>query len=223
MDCLRFQSIFPGWINLGVKLLAVNIVSIPDRDYRIKQAFTNLLYSLQVWAIRHKRLRTVSEVSIPDRDYCLPICCEASFATTNLDITLFSQKIKFLFTKMNCLLILNSIKLCYHHDQVWLQRLSTGTETRWTIFYPSDAHCFLISSQKPPAKQFNWRFSYMENHKQLELFDLRSYTSNQPSLIHGQEQQIKETRSCIEYKQLELDLFPQKSHKNPKQFVRLVA
>ncbi|WP_066376955.1 hypothetical protein [Anabaena sp. CA = ATCC 33047] len=223
MDWLRFQSILPSWINLRVKLLAVNLLLIPDRDYRIKQAFTNSLYSLQVWAIRHKRLRTVSEVSIPDRDYCLPICCEASFAATNPYLTLFYQEIKFFLIKMDCLLILNSIKLCYHHDQVWLQRLSAGTETRWTIFYSSDAHCFLISSQKPPATQFNWRFSYMENHKQLELFDLRPYTSNQPSLMNEQEQQVKETRSCNEYKQLELDLFPQKSHKNPKQFVRLVA
>lgn len=214
MDCLRFQSLLPSW---------VIVVSIPDRDYGIKQAFIVSFNSLQAWAVRHKRLRTVAEVSIPNRDYCLPVGCKASLSITKVYITLIFQKIKFYLINSNGLPILNSKKLCYYHHQVWLQRLSTGTETRWTIFYSSDVHCFLISSQKPPAKQLNWRFSYMENHKQLELFDLRLYTSNQPSLINEQEEQVKETRSCIEYKQMELDLFPQKSHEIPQRLVRLVA
>lgn len=223
MGCLRFQSLSPNWVNVVEKLSTVNVFSIPDRDYKIEQAFINLLHGLQAWAVRHKRLRTVSEVSIPNRDYCLPMCCEANFTITQLYFTLFPQKIKFILIRRNGLLLLNSNKLCYHHHQVWLQRLSTETETRRTIIYSSDAHCFLVFSQKPPTKQLNWRFSYMGNHKQLELFDLHLYTSKQPSMLDEREAQIKEARPCVEYEQLELDLFPKKSHKNPKQFMRLVA
>ncbi|MDZ8026927.1 MAG: hypothetical protein RMX97_19850 [Nostoc sp. DedQUE11] len=63
----------------------------------------------------------------------------------------------------------------------------------------------------------------MGNHKQLELFDLRLYTSKQPSVLDAREVQVKDTRPSVEYKQLELDLFPQKSHENHKHLVRLLA
>jgi len=63
----------------------------------------------------------------------------------------------------------------------------------------------------------------MENHKQLELFDLRAYTSEQPTAIDREEEQFEEVRQCIQYKQLELELFPQQSYKTPKEQVRLAA
>ncbi len=213
----------PSSVNVAEKLSTVNLISIPNRDYGIKQASINSLHSLQVWAVRHKRLRTVSEVSIPNRDYCSPIDCEESFTITKFRFYINLSKKKFIFIKLNSLLILNSYEVCYHHHHVWLQRLSAGTETRWTMIYSSDAHCFLVSSPKPPTKQLNWRFSYMGNHKQLELFDLRLYTSKQPSVLNAREVQVRETRPCVEYKQLELDLFPHKSHENPKHLVRLLA
>ncbi len=150
MDCLRF-SLLPSILgNLTGKHSIVNTVSIPNRGYRVKQAFVDLFSSLLIWAVRHKRLRTVAEVSIPNRGYSLPI---KSF---NSDCTLISQGIKSDARNLNGLLILFYKKLCYH-QLVWLQRLSAGTETGWTIFYSSDPQCFLISSQKPPSKQFNWR------------------------------------------------------------------
>jgi hypothetical protein len=63
----------------------------------------------------------------------------------------------------------------------------------------------------------------MGNHKQLELFDLRAYRSEQPAAIDCEEEQFEEVRQCIQYKQLELDLFPQQSYKTPKEQVRLAA
>jgi hypothetical protein len=148
MDCLRF-SLLPSILgNLTGKHSIVNTVSIPNRDYGVKQAFIDLFSSLLVWAVRHERLRTVAEVSIPNRGYSLPI------SLVNSDCTLISLRLG--ARNLNGLLILFSRKLCYH-QLVWLQRLSAGTETGWTIFYSSDPQCFLISSQKPPSKQFNWR------------------------------------------------------------------
>lgn len=150
MDCLKFPRLVSILGNLTGKRSIVNIFSIPYRDYEVKQACIDLLFSLLVWAVRHKRLRTVPEVSIPNRGYTLPI---KSF---NSDCTLISQGIKSDARNLKGLQILFSKKLCYH-QLVWLQRLSAGTETGWTIFYSSDPQCFLISSQKPPSKQFNWR------------------------------------------------------------------
>ena len=63
----------------------------------------------------------------------------------------------------------------------------------------------------------------MGNYEQLELFDLRAYTSEQPAAIDREEEQFEEVRQCIQYKQLELDLFPQQSYKTPKEQVRLAA
>lgn len=62
----------------------------------------------------------------------------------------------------------------------------------------------------------------MGNHRQLELFDLRPYTSKQPTAVDGDEEQLEEIRQCVEYEQLELDLFPQ-SYKTPTELVRLAA
>lgn len=128
-------------------------MSIPDRDYRVKQAVVNLFSNLLVWAVRHKRLRPVTEISIPDRGYLLPI------GLVNSDCTLLNSPTSGA-GKIYGLPILFSLKICYHQIQVWLQCLSAGTETRWTIFYSSDAHTFLISSQKPPIKLFTWRFTW---------------------------------------------------------------
>lgn len=63
----------------------------------------------------------------------------------------------------------------------------------------------------------------MENYVQLELFDLGLYTSEQSTAIDGETQQFEEVLPCVEYEQLELDLFPQPSYVIPKMFVRLAA
>lgn len=49
----------------------------------------------------------------------------------------------------------------------------------------------------------------MNDYEQLELFDLRPYTSEQVPVIEVEEQQVEEIFSSVEYEQLELDLFPQ--------------
>ena len=63
----------------------------------------------------------------------------------------------------------------------------------------------------------------MGNHKQLELFDLRHYTFKQPTAVDGDEEQVEEIRQCVEYEQMELDLFPQQSYETPTELVRLAA
>lgn len=63
----------------------------------------------------------------------------------------------------------------------------------------------------------------MENYIQLELFDLRLYTSEQPTVVDGEAEPFEEIQPCVEYRQLELDLFPQISYVRPKTFVRLAA
>jgi len=80
-----------------------------------------------------------------------------------------------------------------------------------------------FQGQKSPFKKYEWRFSYMGNHKQLELFDLRAYTSEQPAVIDSEEEHFDDVRQCVQYEQLELDLFPQLSYKAHKTQVRLAA
>lgn len=63
----------------------------------------------------------------------------------------------------------------------------------------------------------------MDDSVQLELFDLRHYTSEQSAAIESQEQLFKQTRQDVEYIQLELDLFPEQSQKIFLPFVRLAA
>ena len=63
----------------------------------------------------------------------------------------------------------------------------------------------------------------MESYKQLELFDLQPYTSKQPTAIDGEEELFEEIQECVEYKQLELNLFPQLSDETPTELVRLAA
>ena len=62
----------------------------------------------------------------------------------------------------------------------------------------------------------------MGNYEQLELFDLPPYTSKQTTAINVEGKQVDETQKRIEYKykQLELDLFPEASHKTHKELVK---
>ena len=46
------------------------------------------------------------------------------------------------------------------------------------------------------------------NHKQLELFDPRSYTSKQCAVFGSDEEWVEEICQYVEYRQLDLDLFP---------------
>jgi hypothetical protein len=59
--------------------------------------------------------------------------------------------------------------------------------------------------------------------EQLELFDLRPYTSSQLADKGNEVLQIVRVRSQIEYEQLELDLFPQQSEKALTEFTKLAA
>lgn len=63
----------------------------------------------------------------------------------------------------------------------------------------------------------------MDDSVQLELFDLRPYTSEQPAAIESQEQLFEQTQQDVDYRQLELDLFPEQAQKIFLPFVRLAA
>ena len=49
----------------------------------------------------------------------------------------------------------------------------------------------------------------MDASKQLELFDLSLYSQESMNIPEGEVVQIKPVQFSIEFKQLELDLFPQ--------------
>src|SRR4028119_1894475 len=105
----------------------------------------------------------------------------------------------------------------------WRQPSSAETEIRCDrCLHPSDANVPLLR-KKPSFTKTEWRFRYMESYKQLELFDLQPYTSKQPTAIDGEEELFEEIQQCVEYKQLELDLFPQLSDKTPIELLRLAA
>ena len=64
----------------------------------------------------------------------------------------------------------------------------------------------------------------MVSYKQLELFDLRPYTSKLPdqaATIDVEEKQFEEVSQPVEYEQLELNLFPEQSDSSPVEFVKL--
>lgn len=66
----------------------------------------------------------------------------------------------------------------------------------------------------------------MVSYKQLELFDLRPYTSKQPkqsAVVCIEEKQFEEVSQSVKYEQLELDLFPEQSEPNHVEFVKLAA
>jgi len=58
----------------------------------------------------------------------------------------------------------------------------------------------------------------ISQYKQLELFDLQAYTSKQIAVDDSKVMQMKaKQQEEIEYKQLELDLFPLKQSNNEKE------
>ncbi|HAA30108.1 MAG TPA: hypothetical protein DCE56_23505 [Cyanobacteria bacterium UBA8553] len=61
----------------------------------------------------------------------------------------------------------------------------------------------------------------MGNHEQLELFDLRPYTSKQLIAVNSEDEQLEETQQCIKYEQLKLDLFPEAPHEPHTEQVRM--
>jgi hypothetical protein len=87
----------------------------------------------------------------------------------------------------------------------------------------SDVTHTLVRQQASIHTEYQWRFQYMDNYVQLELFDLRAYTSEQASATDGEEEQIEAVSPCVEYKQLELDLFPQTSYTIPIEVLKLAA
>lgn len=81
---------------------------------------------------------------------------------------------------------------------------------------------------KATIRFYEWRINSM-NYKQLELFDLKPYTTNKPVckeriLINSVSRlDIKGISKPIKYKQLELDLFSQKSNLVEVEFLELAA
>ncbi len=63
----------------------------------------------------------------------------------------------------------------------------------------------------------------MNNYVQLELFDLRSYTSEQSSVTEEVTELVEEIQQLSNYKQLELDLFRQQFYKTPSELFILAA
>ncbi len=158
----------------------------------------------------------VAEVSIPKRDYELFRVLNARFLPSHTKDT--RKKFQNVLLSSDTELIFAVIPFLW-----WCQPLSPETEIRCDqCLHPSDVTVPLLR-KKPPFAKSEWRFRYMGNHKQLELFDLQPYTSEQPAAIDGEQERFEETRQGVEYKQLELDLFPQQSHQTPTELVRLAA
>jgi hypothetical protein len=219
MDLLGFQIIIRIYLN-SRRPIGLSTVSIPDRDFVNLQAFIGSYYSLQVWAGRQKRLSKTSEVSIPGRDLSLPIDLEVNLLFIVKHCTRFGCRDQISYS----LPTFNSNLLCYHSQQGWLQGLSKRTETRWTAFLLfSDVTYAFLWLKASIHNKYRWRFRQMEKYVQLELFDLRIYTSQQPTVVDSKDEQFEEIQSCVKYKQLELDLFPQPSYETCKQLVRLAA
>ncbi|MBL1201937.1 MAG: hypothetical protein FWK04_23470 [Nostoc sp. GBBB01] len=63
----------------------------------------------------------------------------------------------------------------------------------------------------------------MDNYVQLELFDLQSYTSEQPSLTEDVAELVEDFQQLSNYVQLELDLFAEQFYKTPLELFILAA
>ncbi|MGM3305651.1 hypothetical protein ACSQ6I_06600 [Anabaena sp. WFMT] len=63
----------------------------------------------------------------------------------------------------------------------------------------------------------------MENHQQMELFDLQAYTSKQSTVTEDVLELVEEIQQPIPYKQLELNLFPQKIYFTHLDLMELAA
>jgi len=65
----------------------------------------------------------------------------------------------------------------------------------------------------------------MENHQQMELFDLQSYTSEKPIVTGDVLELVEEIQQPqpSRYKQLELNLFPQKIYLTHLELMELAA
>jgi hypothetical protein len=59
----------------------------------------------------------------------------------------------------------------------------------------------------------------MENYEQLVLFNLEAYTCGPSATAQDGENPVEEAQSCLEYEQLELELFLPTSHKTPLRVV----
>lgn len=63
----------------------------------------------------------------------------------------------------------------------------------------------------------------MEDYEQLVLFNLEPYTCGPSTMAHDEENPVGEAESCLEYEQLELELFPAISHKTPLRVMNLLG
>ncbi|AFZ57021.1 hypothetical protein H6G54_28280 [Anabaena cylindrica FACHB-243] len=64
---------------------------------------------------------------------------------------------------------------------------------------------------------------YIETHQQMELFDLQSYTSEKPIVTEDVLELVEEIQQPSPYKQLELNLFPQKIYFTHLEMIKLAA
>lgn len=188
-----------------------------------------------------KPTSSVGEISIPERDYRSINSLRTTFLPSNFNYTEQETQMFFLSSR-------TELKKLVLTSRWWRQPSSTETEIRCSDAYtcPKSMElgrgfmsCLsstvatntsirltftrLFEDIQSPFTKYEWRFGYMGNHKQLELFDLHDYTSEQPTVIDGKQQQFEKVRQCIQDKQLELDLFPQQSYKTPKKSLRLAA
>ncbi|MBD2566361.1 hypothetical protein [Anabaena lutea] len=63
----------------------------------------------------------------------------------------------------------------------------------------------------------------MDKYKQLELFDLQPYTSEQLIATEDVVELVEEIQKPSAYKQLELNLFPLQIYLTPLEFMELAA
>ncbi len=217
MDCLRFQSLMGIQADVTEKKLTpVSAVSIPNRDLTILQAFSNSLYSLQIWARGRKPTRAASEISIPNRDF------ESLILLKAMPILAYNNFTPRCYKSCYCLPMLILINPMLALTR-WCEPSSAETETRCDrCLHPSDANLPLLG-KKPLFNKTEWRFRYMGKFKQLELFDLQPYTSEQLTAIDGEVERFEKIRQGVEYEQLELDLFPQPFYETFIELVRLAA
>ena len=154
-----------------------------------------------------KPASAATEISIPDRDLSWPSIFN--------DITVASRK-----------LILSSDAELYKtvlQSTWWRKPSSTETEIRCTrSLYPSGVTP-LFQAQNHHSDNSNSGDYQMVSIEQLALFDLHLYTVRQIAKTDSGVFQIKKAQPCIEYEQIELNLFPKQFYQTPFELLILAA
>jgi hypothetical protein len=153
---------------------------------------------------------SANEISIPDRDW-QHLRCWVSLPSIR-NYTVFGE----LNYKWSSYAELKIFML----NWLWWRKPSrTGNEIRCNLYFSPSSATVSTWRQQPPfcKSKFTWRTNCME-YEQLELFDLRVYTSKEVPIpdvsmpLAIKAKQIVRVSNCGEYQQLELDLFPQNAY-----------